>query len=116
MATLQCRSVVEVEPGRWAEATSIAAAQVEFARTLPGTIGYDIYADPEGNTLVQLATYADVASWLAHSRSNPFAADYMKVVRVKALEVYGESTPELDEILAAYGAAQQFTTVRPGDE
>ncbi|MFE5700764.1 putative quinol monooxygenase [Rhodococcus koreensis] len=115
MSLLQCRSVVAVKAGQWEAAKEVASEQVRDANQRPGTLVYEIYVDEPAHRLVQMAVYRDAEGWLSHSRSNPHAARYMTMVDLVSLEVHGDATPELKEILAGFGAAVILPSVSVTD-
>jgi quinol monooxygenase YgiN len=108
MAILQARAVVRAKEGKWDEARSIAAKQTADANTRPGTIAYEIYLDEDARQLINLAAYRDPESWLAHTRSNPYSRDYMAVCELVSLEVHGDPSAELLEIIRSFGSARVY--------
>ncbi|MFD9665085.1 putative quinol monooxygenase [Rhodococcus sp. NPDC059968] len=103
--------MVAVKTGHWDAAKEVAREQVRDANERPGTLVYEIYADESAHRLVQMAVYRDVEGWLSHSRNNPHAARYMTMVDLVSLEVHGDPTPELEELLAGFGAAAILPSV-----
>jgi quinol monooxygenase YgiN len=111
MAILQARAVVKVREGMWEQALAIAAQQAADANTRPGTLAYEIYRDDDGQRLVNIAAYRDADAWLAHTRSNPYSRSYMSTCDLESLEVHGNPTPELLEIIHSFGSAVVYPAV-----
>lgn len=114
MAILQARAVVKVRDGMWDKAIGVAAQQAADANTRPGTLAYEIYRDDEGHRLINIAAYRDADAWLAHTRSNPFSRAYMSTCELESLEVHGEPTAELLEIIHSFGGAVVYPAVPHG--
>ena len=111
MTILQARAVVRAKDGRWEDAKSIASQQVSDANTRPGTLVYEIYTDESSHQLINLAAYRDAESWLAHTRSNPFSKQYMEACELVCLEVHGEPTAELLELIRSFGSAPVYAAI-----
>ena len=111
MTVLQSRVVVKVNPGQWDEACRIARLSVDDANTRPATLVYQIYEDKPNQYLIQLAAYRDEAAWLEHSKSNPHAKNYMQTCETVSIEVHGNPSQKLREMLSGFGSAVIYTPV-----
>ena len=111
MAMLQSRVVVKVKAGQWDEARRIARLQVDDANTRPATLAYQIYEDEPNSHLICIAAYRDDDAWLAHSKSNPHAKDYMEHCELASIEVHGDPSAELRAMIESYGSAVIYSPV-----
>lgn len=110
----QVRATVKmaVKPEDVEEARGIFEVFVARVRSSePGVLGYSYYVDDARSTIQVQEHYADAATMLDHlgAMDQDSVRRLLEIADLGPLDVSGETTPELREALAGFGAVNYWT-------
>jgi quinol monooxygenase YgiN len=98
---------VTINEGQTDAFKSIAEAMTECSKAEPGTLGYEWFAQGDGNRFTLLETYVDAAAVEAHFMG-PAVQEWVPklaaVCAVNGFEIYGDPGPKVAAMAAGFGA------------
>jgi quinol monooxygenase YgiN len=98
-------SDLTVKPGQGAASTALIHDLVAAAHAEPGTLGYTWYANADGTRCHVQEHYADAAAAVTHLQAfnATFVGRFLAVFQPGQFLVLGETSPALQQLLAAAG-------------
>ena len=97
---------LDVQDDRLEEARALMAEMVEATQNEPGAVDYEWFLSADGTVCHLCEKYADSAAALEHlgNFGANFAERFLACFTPTSFHVYGETSDEVEEALAAFGA------------
>jgi quinol monooxygenase YgiN len=96
---------VEIVPSQFDALRALVDTLVKATAGEPGAIGYEWVVNPD-HTEVHIIERYRTECVLPHIEQTfaPYAAEFLKLAKIKQLTVYGDPTPEIRATLDGFGA------------